>query len=392
MFGINAQKNWRRKLAPIKRFVETGWYLSCVLLLQPANYVMYLFCRQRKRPNSVLHISGMVHVAWQTTRLLRSKGWDADYLAIGRSPIWDKADYCRVAKSVWWDAFDEFVWVWLRASQYESVHLHFMMTLTRSGWELAWLKRMGRHVVVHWRGCEIRDRQKNLALHPVVNLCQHCDYDPRPCGTRANEHRRALAAKYGDAFLVTTPDLLDFAPHATHLPFFQPDLPVLARRSARLNAPLRLAHVTVHPGLEGTEEIRHIVERLQRKGRKIEFQALSWVRPDQVLEAFAEADLAIGKMKMGYYANAQIESMAVGVPTITYVRPEFMTEDLRKSGFIFSTLGELEDTLEHYLDHPEELSKKRSVARSSILRLHNNDDVVSRLAAIYNGLRMRAAK
>jgi len=92
-------------------------------------------------------------------------------------------------------------------------------------------------------------------------------------------------------------------------------------------------------------------------------------------------------MKMGYYANAQVESMALGVPTITYVRPEFLTDDLRDSGFIFNTLEGLEQTLEFYLTHPEELEKKRRIARSSILRLHNNGELCRRLIDLYAGLR-----
>jgi glycosyltransferase involved in cell wall biosynthesis len=125
------------------------------------------------------------------------------------------------------------------------------------------------------------------------------------------------------------------------------------------------------------------VERLRKKGRSIEFEVLSWVTPQQVLEAFSRADLAIGKMKMGYYANAQIESMTMGVPTITYVRPELMTDELRRSGFIFSTLVDLEATLEHYLDHPQALAEKRAIARESVLRLHDNDRVTRQLAAVY---------
>jgi hypothetical protein len=374
----------RRLLGPAKRAVETLWYRACVALLQPANFVMHLRHRRRTEPRSVLHISAMVHVPWQTTRLLRKQGWRADYLAMGRSPIWDQADYCRVPRAAWWDAFDEFAWLWSIASRYEVVHLHFMTTLTRTGWELAWLKRMGRKVVVHWRGCEIRDRERNMALHPEINLCEGCDYDPRPCQAPVNVMRRALAARHGDRFLVTTPDMLDFAPQAEHLPFFHPEAPPAA--PARSDGPLRIVHVTVHPGLEGTAEIRAAVERLQKKGRRIELQVLTWVTPKAVLEAFAGADLAIGKMKMGYYANAQIESMAMGVPTITYVRPALMSDELRRSGFIFSTLRELEATLEHYLDHPEALAAKRAIARESVLRLHDNDAVARRLAALYEEL------
>lgn len=370
-------------LRRLKRAVEASWYRACVALLQPANYVMHLVHRGRARPRSVLHLSGMVHVPWQTTRLLRKHGWHADYLAIGKSPIWDQADFCRVPRRPWWDAFDEFAWLWGVASRYEILHLHFMTTLTRTGWELAWLKRIGRKVVVHWRGCEIRDRERNMKLHPDINLCEGCEYNPRPCEAPVNVLRRGLASRHGDRFLVTTPDMLDFAPAAAHLPFFHPEAPPPAARALRADEPLRIVHVTVHPGLEGTDEIRAAVERLKARGRRIEFDVLTWVTPQQVLEAFSRADLAIGKMKMGYYANAQIESMAMGVPTITYVRPELMTEELRRSGFIFTTLRELDATLEHYLDHPEALAAKRAIARESVLRLHDNDRVTARLAAVY---------
>lgn len=383
---------WKRcilpadRLQPLRRLklvVAQTWYRACVVLLQPANYAMHFVHRGRGRPRSVLHLSGMVHVPWQTTRLLRKHGWQADYLAIGKSPIWDQSDFCRVPKRLWWDAFDEFVWLWRVAARYEILHLHFMTTVTRTGWELAWLKRMGRKVVVHWRGCEIRDRERNMKLHPDINLCEGCEYNPRPCEAPINVQRRSLASLYGDRFLVTTPDMLDFAPAAMPLPFFHPDTPPPTAREPRPDEPVRIVHVTVHPGLEGTAAIRAAVERLKAKGRRLELEVLSWVTPQQVLEAFSRADLAIGKMKMGYYANAQIESMAMGVPTITYVRPELMTEELRCSGFIFSALDELEATLEHYLDHPHALAAKRAIARESVLRLHDNDRVAGRLAAVY---------
>jgi glycosyltransferase involved in cell wall biosynthesis len=91
-------------------------------------------------------------------------------------------------------------------------------------------------------------------------------------------------------------------------------------------------------------------------------------------------------MKMGYYANAQIESMMLGVPTVTFVRPEFMTTDLEESGFIICELAELEEVLEHYLRHPEELSYKRARARPSIEELHNNGELARRLIGIYQQL------
>jgi len=78
--------------------------------------------------------------------------------------------------------------------------------------------------------------------------------------------------------------------------------------------------------------------------------------------------------------------MACGVPTVTYVRDEFMTEELKNSGFIFSSLENLEETLKRCMDDPSFLNSKRKIARESILSLHNNDKLVERLVSIYNKL------
>jgi hypothetical protein len=213
------------------------------------------------------------------------------------------------------------------------------------------------------------------------------------CSTPVVLARRELASRHGDRFLVTTPDLRDFVPDAEHLPFFAPtdetldEMPARQRDPAR---PFRIVHVTVHPGIEGTRHIRAVVDRLVAKGHRVEFVALSRVPHREALAALRDADLAIGKMKMGYYANAQIESMAQGVPTVTYVRPDFMTDELQRSGFIFATLDTLEPTLEYYLTHPDALAEKRRLARSSVLALHDNARVAARLVALYGEMRSRS--
>lgn len=313
----------------------------------------------------------------------------ADYLATGTSPLWDKCDFqVPTSRWPWMKALKEVTFFWRVVARYEIVHLHFMFMMSSPGWELPFLKKLGRKIVIHYRGCEIRDREKNMALHPEVNICQDCDYNASICTSEVNKKRRALVEKYGDLFLVTTPDMKDFVPEAEHLPFFAPEVKRKDYTRQRGNPAgekdeMKIVHVTGHPGIEGTKYIQTAVDRLREKGYKINFVFLNRVPHDRVLEELSDADLSIGKMKMGYYANAQIESMFFGVPAITYVRPEFMTDELTNSGFIFTTLGELEKTLEYYITHPEELEDKRRIARDSILRLHNNEQVGRQLIDLY---------
>src|SRR5262245_55056067 len=134
-----------------------------VATLAPINRVLARVHRRRFVPGSVLHVSYATHVAFQTVEMLRAHGMRADYLAVGTSPVWNRFDY-QIVGSPWLfvSVAREFLLVWRVIARYEIVHLHFMVTPTRSGWELPLLKRMGRKVVVHYRGCEIRDRERNM--------------------------------------------------------------------------------------------------------------------------------------------------------------------------------------------------------------------------------------
>jgi len=355
--------------------------------LYPINWLLSEVLRCRVKQGSVLHISGMVHVAFHTVRLLREHGVNADYLAVQRSPWWSQSDYLFIPTR--WPVLSvlkEMWWVWSVVSRYEIVHAHFMTGVTRSGWEWPLLRRMGRHIVVHYRGCEIRDRERNQQLHPHLNICQECDYNPRIC--EVNARRRAIAAANGSAFLVTTPDMKDFAPAAGHIPFFITRSDLRAQRAGgRDGKRFKIVHATNHRGIEGSRHIQTAIDNLFAKGFPIHYVDLTGVTHERVLAELADADLSIGKMKMGYYANMQIEAMAAGVPTVTCVRPEFMTDALRQSGFIFATLETLESTLEFYLTNAEALAQKRAVARPSIEALHDNAAIAREYGALYARLR-----
>jgi len=338
-------------------------------------------------PRSVLHVSNMVHIPYEMTRILRRSGWRADYLAVSANPHWSASDLQLVPTGLPRDALREFAFFWRVMARYEVVHLHFMITMSRSGWELPVLRRLGRKVVAHYRGCEIRNRERNMALHPEVNICQECDYDASICRSPLNARRRELAVTYADHVLVTTPDLRDFVPHAEVFPFFAPETAVPSAEDARPpTRPIKIVHATNHPGIEGSREIRAAVDRLRARGYAIDYVHLQDVPHERVLAELRDADLSIGKMKMGHYANAQVESLILGVPAVTYVRPEFVTDAIRESGLILTSLAELEATLEYYLTHSEALEEKRRKARSSALALHDNDALGRRLIAIYERL------
>lgn len=359
-----------------------------VFFTEALSYPLSLLLRWRRKKEAVLHISYSVHIAYYTVQILRENGIRADYLAVEKSKSWSKYDlvYEHIGSPAR-KRLNEFLFFWKVVAQYPIIHSHFMITHTESGWELKFLKMMGRKVVVHFRGCEIRDREKNMALHPEVNICQVCDYNARICKGEVNRMRRALAAKYADYTIVTTPDMKDFVPAAEHVPFFTPPVEMPATVAATKKDTFRIVHVTNHPGIEGSPEIEAAVQSLRERGMRIDFVFLKGVDNDTVLREMQTADLSIGKMKMGYYANAQIESLHAGVPAVTWVRPEFVTEAIKNSGLILTDLGHLAETLAFYISNPDALEAKRRIAKQSAQELHNNSELAARYRRIYLSLR-----
>lgn len=327
----------------------------------------------------------MVHIAYYTVKILRENGVKADYLAIGEPGMWP-ADY-TFSKSYGHisakERLREFIFFWKVVAKYDIIHSHFMMTLTDTAWELKFFKLLGGKWVVHGRGCAERDKEKNILLHPKMNICENCDYNARLCKDPVNVFRRKLTVEKADYILVTTPDMKDFWPQAQHMPFFCP--PVSMQHVSEVAKPekFRIIHVTNHPGIEGTSFITKAINNLNNKGYNIEFIHLSGVDNETVLNSYKNADLSVGKMKMGYYANAQIESLYYGVPAVTYIRKEFITPELENSGLILSSIETLEETIQFYIDYPEALLKKKNLALQSVLKLHNNKEIALRYKKIY---------
>lgn len=250
---------------------NAGYYatLRILSLLNPA------LTRLRKNcyySNSVLHISYMVHIPYFTVQILRKHGMKADYMAIGQSPVWNKCDYqISYSPIPLVAALQSFVIFWTTVAKYEIIHSHFMQTVSPDGWEIPILKKLGRKVVIHYRGCEARQRKKNIEMHPDLNICEECDYDAYCEKSELVKKRRIMAERYGDLFLVTTPDLKDFIPQAVHHTFFAPEIPAGNNDKRDDNSKVRIVHATNHPGIEGTSAIREAIGRLKEKGYDIEF-------------------------------------------------------------------------------------------------------------------------
>lgn len=387
------QLNWKGRL------IERALWLSRVTArlvrtvineICYAGYAVVGRVQRRRRVRSVLQLSIISHKQFMLSRAMRRHGVTCDYFAlnVGAEPgILDVGyDYCLKADlSPRTRRVLEVFYLWTVLARYDVIHSHFKSLLSADGWEFEYLKRLGKVVVFHYRGCDIRHRSLNMRLQPVLNCCQECDYPVGACDTEYQHSQIAITRKYGDAFFVTTPDLRDFAKGSEHIPFIHPvgiDFDAIAPVD-RDPAVFRVVTSSTHHGIDGTRFIRAAVKRLCAEGHPVELIEVSRTPYHEALSIYKSADVYVGKLRMGYYNNANIETMMLGVPNMSYIRDEYRSL-APDCPIIVTTPDTVYDRLRYYLEHRDELREIGARGPAFVRKHHDPDRLAVEMIERYN--------
>jgi hypothetical protein len=276
------------------------------------------------------------------------------------------------------------------APRFDVFHFYFGYSLLGPGlWDVPWLKRMGKRVVFHFCGCDVRDAKAIIARYPF-SACHQCW--PFRCSLnrpRATE----MARRYCDAVFVSTPDLLEFVPSAELVP--QPiDLErfdaMLADRDLStppgrpgVDRPVRVAHAPSDRGIKGTDRLEEAIESLRAGGRQVELVLLEKMAHADALARCASCDLAVDQLLVGSYGQYAAEMMALGKPTLCYVRPELMARYPDGCPIINAGPEDIEGVLGEWIDHPEWWPDTGRRGRAYVQAVHGKLAVARQCLAAY---------
>lgn len=221
------------------------------------------------------------------------------------------------------------------APRYDVFHFHFGRSFLPRLADVPILKRLGKKVVFHFHGCEIRNRKHMLRTHRL-STCTECDPFCRP------DHQRWLlgrVARLADHVFFSTRDLEEsLTGLAGGTPVEELPLAIEAERwiatgaahpladSQRrngVNGPVVVAHAPTNRLIKGTPHIVAAVERLQREFPRLELRLIEGRPWAEIPEALADADILVDQLFMGWYGLLAIEGMAVGRAVVTHMRDDF---------------------------------------------------------------------
>src|SRR5688500_781682 len=203
--------------------------------------------------------------------------------------------------------------------RYDVFHFYFGNTLFPYPFpDLPVLRALGKKIVFHFCGCDVRQRTTTLAKYEVSGCHE--------CVSLVCLGKRHPDPAWADVSIVSTPDLLEFVPGATLMPG-PVDLTRWTPRPPRTvpisrDDPVRVLHAPSDREIKGTRYLLDALERLKGEGYPLELLMLEGVPHEQVVEYCGQADIAVDQLMIGAYGTVAIEMMAKGVPVVCRIRDD----------------------------------------------------------------------
>lgn len=263
--------------------------------------------------------------------------------------------------------------------RWDVFHFHFGRTLVPPhNFDLPLYRALGKKLVFHYHGCDVRNRAHMLATHAHAT-CTECD--PPFCIPARQRRVLREAARHAHAEIVSTPDLLESATRAqqVHVAVWLPDyVPAPFRETPRL-----VLHAPTNRGIKGTPYVEKAFEALRPRFPGVEFRVVEKLDRAALQLAMRECDVFVDQLQMGWYGMVSAEAMAFGRPTLAYIRPDFEPR-LKDAPVVRTGIATLADDLAELLGDAPRRRDLGGRSRAYVEREHDALVVARRLADIYH--------
>jgi glycosyltransferase involved in cell wall biosynthesis len=272
----------------------------------------------------------------------------------------------------------------LAARKYDVIHFFFGDSLIpKVQWDVPLLRALGKRIVVHFRGTDIRDP---TYFNQEVGLPRYRD-DPGFSlhATPAQVRKIEFWQKYAHAILVSTRDLLALVPDAIWIPQaidlqripFEP-------RPLSPGETVRIVHAPTNRAEKGTNYVIRAVESLKQKGLALELILVERTPHDRALEVFRTCHLGIDRLLLGWYGNVSVELMAIGRPVICYIAPKLRT-GFPELPLISAGVEDLSDVIVEVVNASAQWTSWAEKGRAYVEKHHDARKIATQLLDIYSG-------
>jgi hypothetical protein len=296
-------------------------------------------------------------IPWENVQALRRKGVDARLVVFERGKLHHEADWSldrhgalpqRLAQQ--FAAFAKL------APQTDVFHFYFGLTLIPKSLQFPLLRLLRKKSVFHYLGSDIRGKSR----------------DELAFGTRA------------DAEIVGSYDAIRWVPHAHVIPPGL-DLRELDPVPPSDNPRPLVVHAPSNREKKGTAAVIAALE-----GLDADLDIVEGVPHEEARARYARADIVVDQLRAGWHGVFALESMALGKPVVTYLKPDVVERSAAGYGIripiVPTTAETLREDLRPLIEQPALRRRIGAESRAYVEQVHDIDRVADRLLDLYRSL------
>ncbi|MBL7246158.1 glycosyltransferase family 4 protein [Heyndrickxia sporothermodurans] len=262
---------------------------------------------------------------------------------------------------------------------FDIFHFHYAKTLNPSFEDLPLIQKKHKKMLMHHWGNDVRFHDKAKVNNPYVNT-----WDSPPNDvidqvlTKLSAHiKEAIVQDYEVyEYVKDYYDKVHVVPIAINLSQFTPRFPQVTKEK-----PLIL-HAPTNPYFKGTAFIENVIEEL-RKTHNFDYRRIEGMNHKEVIKLYEEADIIIDQVLCGSYGLLSVESMALGKPVVTYIRPDLISTFPDDLPIVNANPDNLYDQVKLLLDNPILRQQLGILGRDYVSRVHDHHIIADQLLDIY---------
>lgn len=264
--------------------------------------------------------------------------------------------------------------------------------------DLKLLRARGKVMAVTFQGDDARqgDWQRQHFDNCVARVVEPSYYTPESDAWK--RQRIAAYDRHMHLIYALNPDLLHvLPPRAKFMPYATVNARSWIPAAVNNRIPVIL-HAPSHRGAKGTAVLIETLDRLRTEGLQFELRLVEGLDHREARKVYAEADLLIDQLHVGFYGSLAVELMALGKPVVCYLREgdlKFLPAAMRAELPIVNASPEsLAEVLRDLLNEGRHLLAERGArSRAFVERWHDPlriaRDVAADYGAAYAAIQMR---
>ena len=306
---------------------------------------------------SILHIRNIANVAYNLAIEQRKLGHEVCTMEILYNPLIYRSDInLQLSRKYpkkdlpkrFWKISKTLVRMMIK-NKYDIIHLH-AAGIYPLDIDIPIFFRCFGNVVVHWHGTKLRTKG------------------------------RSFGSRFSDIELVSTPDLLGFAPDAVWVanPVTKHGLTKIERNDNKII----IGHAPTNRLWKGTEHFLRAMKSIKRYYQNVEMLLIENVPYQQALEMYQLCDIMVDAVELGWYGVLTSEVQAMGIPVCEKLiaNTKYLPE---ASGIVNVTKDSLEKKLRVLIEDEELRNRLGQEGKMYVEKYHNNETINKRIMELY---------